>query len=166
MLNSLLLLILSLEHYTAHSRVLLRLLSRSLRLPLSNLSDLESAVAKGLLATASGMSAAETTRQAAAQDASSRRWKVGFAAVAGAALIGVTGGLAAPLVAAGIGTVMGGLGIGIPLIGGYLGALASNSVLIGGLFGAYGGKMTGRMMHQYTKEVKDFSFEPILGKSI
>ncbi|KAL8910401.1 MAG: hypothetical protein Q9171_004310 [Xanthocarpia ochracea] len=160
-LNSLLLLILSLEHYTAHSRILLRLLSRSLRLPLSSLSDLESAVAKGLLATASNMSAAETTRKAAAQGASSRRWKVGFAAVAGAALVGVTGGLAAPLVAAGIGTVMGGLGIGIPLIGGYLGALASSSVLIGGLFGAYAGKMTGRMMHQYAKEVKDFSFVPI-----
>ena len=41
---------------------------------------------------------------------SSRKWKVGLASVAGAALIGVTGGLAAPLVAAGIGSVMGGLG--------------------------------------------------------
>ncbi|KAL8673218.1 MAG: hypothetical protein Q9168_002370 [Polycauliona sp. 1 TL-2023] len=121
----------------------------------------ESAVAKGLLATALGMSAAETTKKAAAEDANSRRWKVGFAAVAGAALIGVTGGLAAPLVAAGVGTVMGGLGIGIPLIGGYLGALAGSSVLIGGLFGAYGGKMTGRMMHQYAKEVKDFRFVPL-----
>ncbi|KAL8999023.1 MAG: hypothetical protein Q9169_002021 [Polycauliona sp. 2 TL-2023] len=160
-LNALLLLTLSLEHYTAHSRVLLQLVSQSLCLSFSSLSELESAVAKGLLATASGMSAAETAKQAAAEDANSRRWKVGFAAVAGAALIGVTGGLAAPLVAAGVGTVMGGLGIGIPLIGGYLGALAGSSVLIGGLFGAYGGNMTGRMMHQYAKEVKDFSFIPL-----
>ncbi|KAL8650608.1 MAG: hypothetical protein Q9226_005074, partial [Calogaya cf. arnoldii] len=101
-----------------------------------------------------------STKKAAIEDANSRRWKVGFAAVAGAALIGVTGGLAAPLFAAGVGTVMGGLGIGIPLIGGYLGALAGSSVLISGLFGAYGGKMTGRMMHQYAREVKDFSFVP------
>ncbi|KAL8724699.1 MAG: hypothetical protein Q9166_007810 [cf. Caloplaca sp. 2 TL-2023] len=97
------------------------------------------------------MSAAESTKKAAAEDASSRRWKVAFAVVAGAALIGVTGGLAAPLVAAGVGTVMGELGIGIPLIGGYLGALAGSS----------GGKMTGRMMHQYAREVQDFSFVPV-----
>ncbi|KAI4284015.1 MAG: hypothetical protein L6R38_001753 [Xanthoria sp. 2 TBL-2021] len=77
-LNSLLLLTLSLEHYTAHSRVLLQLLSASLRLSSSTLSELESAVAIGLLATASGMSAAETTKKAAAEDANSRRWKVGF----------------------------------------------------------------------------------------
>ncbi|KAL9038640.1 MAG: hypothetical protein Q9180_003010 [Flavoplaca navasiana] len=160
-LNSLLLLTLSLEHYTAHSRILLQFLSASLRLSASSLTELESAIAQGLLATASGMSSAETTKKAAAENANGRRWKVGFAAVAGAALIGVTGGLAAPLVAAGVGTIMGGLGIGIPLIGGYLGALAGSSVLIGSLFGAYGGKMTGRMMHQYAREVKDFSFVPL-----
>lgn len=72
----------------------------------------------------------------------------------------MTGGLAAPLVAAGAGTVMGGLGVGIPLIGCYLGALASSSVLISGLFGAYSRKMTGRRMHQYAREVNDFSSLP------
>lgn len=76
----------------------------------------------------------------------------------------MTGGLAAPLVAAGVGIVMGGLGTGIPIIGGYLGALAGSSVLTGGLFGAYGGKMIGRMMHQYAREVKDFSFAPKHGE--
>ncbi|KAL8758047.1 MAG: hypothetical protein Q9199_001777 [Rusavskia elegans] len=55
---------------------------------------------------------------------------------------------------------MGGLGVGIPLIGCYLGALASSSVLISGLFGAYSRKMTGRRMHQYAREVKDFSSLP------
>ena len=158
-----LLLALSLEHYAAHSRILLQIVTASLRLPPSSLSDLESTVSCGLLSTAANMSAEESTKNEAAKNASGRRWKVGLATVAGAALIGVTGGLAAPFLAAGIGTVMGGLGLSIPLIGGYLGAMAGSSILIGGLFGSYGGRMTGRMMEKYAKEVEDFSFVPVGG---
>jgi hypothetical protein len=50
-------------------------------------------------------------------------------------LIGVTGGLAAPLVAAGIGTVMGGLGLGATAAAGLLGTLAESSIVVGALFG-------------------------------
>ena len=159
----LLLLTLSLEHYAAHSRVLLQIIAASLRLPSSTLSDRESTVSHGLLSTAANMSAAESTKKEAADNAVGRRWKVGLATVAGAAIIGVTGGLAAPFLAAGIGTVMGGLGLSIPLIGGYLGAMAGSSILIGGLFGSYGGRMTGRMMDKYAKEVEDFAFIPVKG---
>lgn len=154
----LLLLTLSLERYTAQSRALLQIVTASLHIPPSTLSDLESTVSHGLLATAANMSADESTKKEAADNAVGRRWKVGLATVAGAALIGVTGGLAAPFLAAGIGTVMGGLGLSIPLIGGYLGAMAGSSILIGGLFGSYGGRMTGKMMEKYAKEVEDFSF--------
>lgn len=77
-LNSLLLLTLSLEHYTAHSRVLLQLLFAGLRLSSSTLPELESAVAKGLLATASGMSAPETTKEAATEDANNHAGKSGL----------------------------------------------------------------------------------------
>lgn len=157
----LLLLALSLEHYSAQSRVLLQMVTASLHLPSSVLSDLESTVSHGLLSTAANMSAEESTKKEAADNAAGRRWKVGLATVAGAALIGVTGGLAAPFLAAGIGSVMGGLGLSIPLIGGYLGAMAGSSILIGGLFGSYGGRMTGMMMEKYAKEVEDFSFIPI-----
>lgn len=157
----LLLLTLSLEHYAAHTRELLRIVAASLLLPASTLSDLESTVSHGLLSAAATMSAEESTKKEAAENAVGRRWKVGLATVAGAALIGVTGGLAAPFLAAGIGTVMGGLGLSIPLIGGYLGAMAGSSILIGGLFGSYGGRMTGRMMEKYAKEVEDFSFIPL-----
>ena len=157
----LLLLILSLEHYTAHSRIMLQIVTVSLHLPLSTLSEHESTVSHLLLSTAANMSAEESTKKEADENAVGRRWKVGLATVAGAALIGVTGGLAAPFLAAGIGTVMGGLGLSIPLIGGYLGAMAGSSILIGGLFGSYGGRMTGRIMQKYAKEVEDFSFIPI-----
>jgi len=157
----LLLLALSLENYSAQSRLLLQMVAASFHLPSSALSDLESTVSHGLLSTAANMSAEESTKKEAAENATGRRWKVGLATVAGAALIGVTGGLAAPFLAAGIGTVMGGLGLSIPLIGGYLGAMAGSSILIGGLFGSYGGRMTGMMMEKYAKEVEDFSFIPV-----
>jgi len=159
-LHSLLLLLLSLERYSAYSRTLMLHLTSSLRLSISLLAGDESKIAHGLL-TAVEMKADEETKKKAEENSGSRKWKVGLASVAGAAVIGLTGGLAAPLLAAGIGSVMGGLGLGATAAAGYLGTLASSTVLVGGLFGAYGGKMTGQMMDQYAKEVEDFAFIPI-----
>lgn len=163
-LHALLLLLLSLKHYSAHSRVLLLHVTSSLGLSLKDLNDDEAKVARGLL-NAAVMSADEETKKKADDNRNTRKWKVGFATVAGAALIGVTGGLAAPLVAAGLGTIMGGLGLGGTIAAGYLGALASSGVVVGGLFGAYGGKMTGQMMDRYAREVEDFAFIPTHGVS-
>ncbi|KAF2745833.1 DUF726-domain-containing protein [Sporormia fimetaria CBS 119925] len=163
-LHSLVLILLSLEHYSAHSRVLLLHLTTSLHLHLSVLKKDEEAVSLGLLEAAAHqkqMNADSETKKAAEESSVARKWKVGLASVAGAALIGVTGGLAAPLLAAGVGSVMGGLGLGATAAAGYLGTLASSSVLVGGLFGAYGGRMTGRAMEDYAKEVSDFCFIPI-----
>jgi hypothetical protein len=161
-LHCLLLLLLSLEHYPAHSRVLLLYIASSLELETDVLAEHEKSVAQGLLATAaSQMDADATATKQASNDAATRKWKVGLAAVGGAVLIGVTGGLAAPLLAAGLGTVMGGLGLGV--VSTYLGALAGSSVLVGSLFGAYGAKMTGRIMEQYAREVQDFEFIPVQG---
>ncbi|GIZ38996.1 hypothetical protein CKM354_000238900 [Cercospora kikuchii] len=160
-LHCLLLLLLSLEHYHAESRILLLRLSTSLDLPIDVLGLEESKVARGLLAAAENMTADEETKKKAEENKTARRWKVGLATAAGAALIGVTGGLAAPLLAAGVGTVMGGIGLAGTATAGYLGALAGSGVLVGGLFGAYGGRMTGKMMDEYAKEIEDFGFEPV-----
>lgn len=161
-LHSLVLIMLSLEHYSAHSRVLLMHLTSSLGLGLEVLKKDEEAVAQGLLEAASQqMDAEKETKKAADASQSSKKWKVGLATVGGAVLIGVTGGLAAPLLAAGVGSVMGGLGLGATAAAGYLGTLAGSSVLVGGLFGAYGAKMTGRAMENYAHEVEDFAFIPI-----
>ena len=162
-IHSMLLLLLSLEHYTAYSRVLLLYLASSLNIPISMLAEDETKVAHGLLEAAKHMSADDEAQKRAEENKTARRWKVGLASVAGAALIGVTGGLAAPLVAAGIGGVMGGLGLGATAAAGYLGTLAGSSVLVGGLFGAYGGRMTGQMMDAYAREVEDFAFLPVRG---
>ena len=160
-IHSMLLLLLSLEHYIAPSRVLLLYMTSSLNLPLKVLTEDEEKMAKGLLEAAKHMSGDEETKKKAAENKDSRKWKVGLASVAGAALIGVTGGLAAPLVAAGVGSVMGGLGLGATAAAGYLGSVAGSTVLVGGLFGAYGGRMTGQMMDNYAREVEDFAFLPV-----
>ena len=161
--NAILLLLLSLETYRAHSRVLLVRLAISLHVSLAEVTKMETNIAFGLLEAAAKMDASASTKKA--QDASStaRKWKIGAAGVAGAALIGITGGLAAPLLAAGVGTLMGGLGLGATAAAGYLGALAGNAVLVGGLFGAYGARMTSRTMDKYAKEIEDFAFVPING---
>ncbi|GIC85404.1 DUF726 domain protein [Aspergillus udagawae] len=162
-LHSLLLLVLSLEHYNAWSRVLMLHVASSLGLDVKLLNEDEVKVARGLLDTALALSSNAQTQDEPRNRDSSRKWKVGIASVAGAALIGITGGLAAPLVAAGLGTVMGGLGLGATAAAGYLGALAGSGVVVGGLFGAYGGRMTGRMVDKYAREVDDFAFLPIRG---
>ncbi|KAI8628742.1 DUF726-domain-containing protein [Xylariaceae sp. FL1651] len=160
-LHSLLLLMLSLEHYNAHSRTLLLQLTTSLDLSIKILSDDESKVAQGLIAAAKHMSADKETKQRAEENSVARKWKMGAAGVAGAALIGITGGLAAPFLAAGVGTVLGGIGLGATATAGYLGALAGSSVLVGGLFGAYGARMSSQAMEKYTRDVEDFAFVPI-----
>ena len=160
-LHSTLLLLLSLEHYTALSRVLLLYMTSSFHLSLTVLTEDEEKVAKGLLEAAKHMSGESETQKKADENKTSRKWKVGLASVAGAAVIGVTGGLAAPLVAAGVGSVMGGLGLGATAAAGYLGSVAGSTLIVGGLFGAYGGKMTGEMMDNYAREVSDFAFLPV-----
>ncbi|KAI0115889.1 hypothetical protein GGR51DRAFT_366827 [Nemania sp. FL0031] len=160
-LHSLLLLMLSLEHYNAYSRTLLLHCTTSLGFSVKVLSKDEGQVAKGLLAAAKQMSADEETKNRAEENSMARKWKMGAAGVAGAALIGITGGLAAPLLAAGIGTVLGGIGLGATATAGLLGSLAGSSVLVGGLFGAYGARMSTQAMEKYTRDVEDFAFIPI-----
>ncbi|EXJ57562.1 hypothetical protein A1O7_07910 [Cladophialophora yegresii CBS 114405] len=161
--NALLLLLLSLESYRAHSRTLMIRLAISLGASVAELTKMEQDTAWGLLTAAAKMDASESTAKAQEKSSMARKWKIGVAGVAGAALIGITGGLAAPILAAGVGTLMGGLGLGATAAAGYLGALAGSSVLVGGLFGAYGARMTSRSMERYAKEIDDFAFLPVRG---
>ncbi|RMZ81687.1 hypothetical protein DV737_g2394, partial [Chaetothyriales sp. CBS 132003] len=162
-LNAILLLLLSLEAYRSPSRSLLIRLAISLRITPAELTQMETSTAFGLLSAATKMDASSQTVRGQERSASSRKWKIGVAGVAGAALIGITGGLAAPLLAAGVGTLMGGLGLGATAAAGYLGALAGNAVLVGGLFGAYGARMTSKTMDKFSKEIEDFAFLPVRG---
>jgi len=164
-LHSILLLLLSLKTYSSYSRILLVQLCTCLNLPVAFLARDEAKLAHGLLSAVNSTEAHSSNNNDKDKDdgglLSGSKWKVGLATVAGAAIVGITGGLAAPLLAAGVGSVMGGIGLGATATAGYLGAVAGSSIIVGGLFGAYGGKMTGEMMERYAKEVEDFAFLPV-----
>jgi Protein of unknown function (DUF726) len=160
-LHSIMLLLISLEHYNAWSRVLMLNLTSSFKLPAKTFDQEEYVLAKGLLESAKELTATEEAKKKQVEGKESRKWKVGIATAAGAAVIGVAGGLAAPLVATGVGSVMGGLGLGATAAAGYLGSVAGSTLLVGSLFGAYGGRMTGQMMDKYAREVEDFEFLPV-----
>lgn len=164
-LHAMLLLLLSLEHYNAASRVLLLYLASSLKLGLKYLREDEEQTAQGLLQAAKEVSAdEEALKKRKEQGKEAHKWRVRLATAAGAGVVGVAGGLAAPMIAAGVGTVMGGIGLEATTAAGYLGSLASSSYLVGGLFGAYGGRMTGDMMEELSAEVEDFAFLPVHGE--
>ncbi|WYZ44215.1 hypothetical protein EsH8_VII_000651 [Colletotrichum jinshuiense] len=165
-ISCLLVLILSTGSYSAHSRVLALYLTSAFELPLAVLIAEETEIAKSLVESSTAAENQKATMSAEAEAAkrrqenqTSRFWKVGLASVAGAAVIGITGGLAAPVVAGTIGGLMGSVGLGG--VASFLGVFWMNGALVGTLFGAFGAKMTGEMMDTYAKEVEDFRFLPL-----
>ncbi|KAH9946142.1 DUF726-domain-containing protein [Epithele typhae] len=86
---------------------------------------------------------------------------IGAGAVVGGVLIGVTGGLAAPAVGAGVGTVLSWLGVGGTAAGMLATGLAGSSVVCGALFGAYGSTKTAMAVKGYTREVRDLAIKPV-----
>ncbi|KAL8711006.1 MAG: hypothetical protein Q9225_007196 [Loekoesia sp. 1 TL-2023] len=163
-LHSVLLLLISLERYTARSRVLLLYLTSSLKLGTKALQEEEVKIAKGLLESAQQINADKEAQEKITASQQSRKWKTRAATVAGAAVVGISGGMAAPMVASGVGAIMGGLGLGATAAAGYLGSVAGSTYLVGALFGAYGGQMTGQMMDNLSREVEDFAFLPVHGR--
>ena len=163
-LHSFLLLLLSLENYNAASRVFLLYLTSSLKLGLKSLREDEEKTAKGLLLAAKQISASRETLEKGKESEESRRWKMRLATVAGAAIVGLSGGYAAPLIAASVGGIMSELGLGASAAAGYLGSVAGNTYVVGSLFGAYGGRMTSEMMRNVSADVQDFAFLPVHGE--
>lgn len=148
-LSCVLLLLLSTGKYSAHSRVLMLSLASSLDIPHTFLNKEEGEIAQSLIEQSTADKSKKESMSADAEAAKrqqenkmGRFWKVGLASVAGATIIGVTGGLAAPLVAGAVGSILGGVGLGG--VASFLGVFWMNGALVGALFGAYGAKMTVR----------------------
>ncbi|KAI1271676.1 DUF726-domain-containing protein [Xylaria sp. FL0933] len=166
-LSATLLLLLSAGNYSAYSRTLICYLASALEIAPSTLNVEEVAIATTMVETAqkadadakAGMSADTEAQKRRDEGRAGRLWKVGLASVAGAALVGVTGGLAAPVVAATVGGLMSSVGLGG--LAGFLGIFWMNGALVGTLFGAFGAKMTGEIVDRYAKEVEDFKFLPL-----
>ncbi|ELQ42111.1 transmembrane and coiled-coil domain-containing protein 4 [Pyricularia oryzae Y34] len=108
--------------YAAHSRTLACYLASALNLPLAVLVREETEIANSLVESSTSdeakkqqqelMSAEAEAEKRRKEGQAGRFWKVGLASVAGAAVIGITGGLAAPVVAGAIGGLMGSVGLG------------------------------------------------------
>lgn len=166
-LSCVLLLLLSTGKYVAESRTLAVYLTSAFGLPISVLNTEEAEIAKLLIEKSTSeeaqrhMSAEAEAQKRKQENQASRMWKVGLGTVAGAALVGITGGLAAPVVAGAIGGLMGTVGLGG--VASFLGVFWMNGALVGTLFGAFGAKMTGEMIDRYAREVQDFKFIPLRG---
>lgn len=117
---------------------------------------------EGAVAEAERKSKTDTAKEdQAKRTATMRKIGLGLAAVGGGVLVGITGGLAAPLVGAGVTTVLGWLGVGGTAAGLLASGLAGSSVVCGALFGAYGSRKSVEMVSRYTKEVEDLAILPV-----
>jgi hypothetical protein len=159
LLHALLLLLLSIESYSAYTRVLLLNIASALQLPLRILAEDELRVGGALAQIAKDIPPELLTKKN--EDGKpSRRWKAGLAGAPGA---GTASSLIAAFEAARIGSVFGTPGIPGPAAAGLLGVLGENSLAVAALFGIYGVRSTGKMMDHYLKDVGDFAFLPLRG---
>lgn len=71
------------------------------------------------------------------------------------------GGLAAPLVGAGLSAVFGALGLGGSVVGLLATGLGSSSIVCGALFGYYGAHSAKEMIDRHSREVRDLAILPI-----
>ncbi|KAM5323945.1 transmembrane and coiled-coil domain-containing protein 4 isoform 2-T3 [Glossophaga mutica] len=124
--------------YDARARVLIRHMTSIFQVPLGELELLEETFLESLKETKEEES--ETAEASRKKKENRRKWKryllIGLATVGGGTVIGVTGGLAAPLVAAGAATIIGSAGAAA------LGSVAGIAVMTS-LFGAAGAGLTG-----------------------
>jgi len=150
--------------YDARSRVALGLVSLWLQVPRHKLSTLEVLL---------GSDKAPTTvrsHAAAASAPSSDRYrylKVGLAAAGGGALFAVTGGLAAPALAAAAGSILGivpGAGAAAGAVAGFMSTQVGVAAVTTTMATA-GAATTGSKMAYRTADVKDFGFRELKEKS-
>ncbi|XP_032156543.1 transmembrane and coiled-coil domain-containing protein 4 isoform X2 [Sapajus apella] len=143
-------------HYDARARVLVCHMTSLLQAPLEELDVLEETFLESLKEIKEEESEmAEASRK---KKENRRKWKryllIGLATVGGGTVIGVTGGLAAPLVAAGAATIIGSAGAAA------LGSAAGIAVMTS-LFGAAGAGLTGYKMKKRVGAIEEFTFLPL-----
>ncbi|KAK4197567.1 hypothetical protein QBC40DRAFT_180614 [Triangularia verruculosa] len=158
LLHCIMLLLLSLETYNAYSRILMLNIASSLRLPLRVLTEEEVRTSKAFANLAKTVSFEDAVLKKSEENKSSRR----RAGPVGAHFV-TTGNLSAPLIAASIGFITGGMGVGNTAAAGLLGTMAENGLVVGNVLGMCPSRAGGKTMEQHAKDVSDAGFIPLRG---
>ena len=150
----------SVEHRSldARARGLLRQLAQELGVPWKWMSAAETVLSSELIKAEVRLLEDADKRSKKPKSKYVRAAKIGGAAVVGGTLIGITGGLAAPAVIAGLGVVGAAVGVGasLALSAGAFGGLAA---VLGVSFGAAGAGLCGYKMMRRTADLNDFAFD-------
>ncbi|KAK4361491.1 hypothetical protein RND71_020443 [Anisodus tanguticus] len=155
--------------YDARHRVALRLLATWLNVRWIKVEAIETMVACSAMVL---LKEEESKEENQSPDSSWAKWKrggiIGAAALTGGTLMAITGGLAAPAIAAGFGALAPTLGTLIPVIGasGFAAVATAagsvaGSVAVAASFGAAGAGLTGTKMARRTGDVDEFEFKAI-----
>ncbi|XP_030280232.1 transmembrane and coiled-coil domain-containing protein 4 [Sparus aurata] len=141
--------------YDARARVLIRHVSCLLRVCPQQLEEFEGTLVEKLGKGGEESEEESSRRQRKERGRKLRRYLlIGLATVGGGTVIGVTGGLAAPLVAAGASAVLGAGGAAA------LGS-ATGIAIMASLFGAAGAGLTGYKMNKCVGAIEEFEFLPL-----
>ncbi|KAI1820961.1 DUF726-domain-containing protein [Xylaria intraflava] len=156
-LHSMLLMFLGFDQYPTYSRLALIKLAVAIDVPTYVLLQDEYRVSQALAQIINGISAEEVAQKRAEEGKTAKRWRAG--SVHNPAASSSSNVLAEPLVAVGIGTVFGGVGLSASVAATLLGGIGSadSTVPVGTLFGLYGARQGGKTMDAYAKDIQDLA---------